>query len=1177
VFGSLDEGVEGSALEEAVECGGNEPSTSLSSDGVQIFVVGSDNTEDVYLINTPDKDIEREVSRSPVSVSSVMLKSNSLIGESQESSEVSKSLDLTQSVPSSTITFAANQEEDLISLCQQENSGNFLKESSKNVGLEVNNSLALNTSTSKSVQISKGSSSIKDSLSAVLSSKHFTLNSKTKPRLPLKMHLPRNFLGEGTVVRTDRGDMIAHNLSSITKYRQTDPNGQKTVLQNIASIFGPAVKVLQPVESKKQPEISTITKRFSILPCDDCGATLHSERSLQIHYRRYHKEWNDECFVCGKKFLNMQYVRSHIQEIHSKEESFQCRLCSYKCSVLKEFLKHRKVHDKSQVCDKCGRKYIIPKLFKKHILNCKIEKESEVKRNSTCVFNSSNKRECEKEKDNHLPDFNDFDMECKKKGKKVNKSDGAEVKTKVNESNSSLNKIHTQKKYKKSSLDEGIKNDMEFKIESHHYHQQIKKMTRLQNTHRRSRICRDRTHRCYLCFKLFSTAADLDAHKENYHLAKSDRPVRVKTYLTLDEKDEEDLVEHSASFKDESFLDENSEKVLVKEEPMYLTEEFENVTIILDESMKSTRVIKPLCIACQAHTKTDFRKSCKWFNTIPDSHQLNVLKKFQQFLPCIIDSNALMEPWVLCKKCALLIDKIADMEDKLNSMKYDLMSRFRGRPEVEHNSEDHCNINENIYPEVEESSRKMHSSGTYILEIKEGLGKHLSDIEAFMKDTCEIMEITKPQKRPGRPRKQEQEKLIPVLVSDDEERVCMKDMVKYITKGIINEREKNFVGTSKAEASIKEEIRETSSSGVIPKKKLIEKHTNTIEIVQIKEEPIDNNLGNLGSNSESILWDEIPNNSPTPLSTLQDELFVENSNVQRKYQLYSESFSAEVKSVDRNVKDLDRGSERGQVILSDPCDDVLNNGISNTVLPEHSLPTPYSNTTENCIDGKVSQNHITFEGNKSDVSAGFESRDEITMPLNKHNRVDPEIILISHNTEECKDLQSSSTTSREDKHACDGKHLKQSKTATKHSQIRAEREKMCSRVEGNSVKPWICNECQKGFSTQRGACEHYAASHKGQNFSCDHCSASYVRKRDLIGHYNKVHLNIQPYKCRVPECSSKFSSHSALYRHLQSSHSKDSDTVFSCHICCATFAKKRYRDAHIQVCASKASDNEPLE
>lgn len=50
-----------------------------------------------------------------------------------------------------------------------------------------------------------------------------------------------NSLGDGMVIHTDRGEMIAHNLSSVAEFKQTGPNGQKTTLQNIASICGSVV------------------------------------------------------------------------------------------------------------------------------------------------------------------------------------------------------------------------------------------------------------------------------------------------------------------------------------------------------------------------------------------------------------------------------------------------------------------------------------------------------------------------------------------------------------------------------------------------------------------------------------------------------------------------------------------------------------------------------------------------------------------------------------------------------------------------------------------------------------------------------------------------------------------------------------------------------------------------
>ncbi|XP_045606857.2 uncharacterized protein [Procambarus clarkii] len=1175
---------ESSALEEveAVECGGSEASSSVGDDQVQIFVVGGNSTEDVFLINTPDR-AGKDAAQSPVSVSSVMLKSNTLVDIAQDSSEISEHTYMGPSISSSSIAKSSkDHEEDLVPICQQEDSnsnGHSLNDSSKMDDLEVEKSLVQNMSTSKPIEMSVASLSTQDPLLTITPNfkQCILLNPKTKKRLPLKMHLPRKSLGEGKIVQTDRGDMIAHNLSSVAKYQQKGPNGQNTILQNIASVFGSVVKVLRPVEEEKEPKENIITNRFSILTCEECGATLHSERSLQIHCRRYHKEWNDECFVCGAKFLNAQYVRSHIQAVHSKETSFQCRLCLFKCSVLKEFLKHRKNHEKSQ-CNKCGKKYIMHKLFKEHVINCKVKEKVESKRKS--LSNLANKKESSKEEDHQWSDFEDeFNSEYRKRGKKLKKVDSPVVNDKVVESNSTLNTVPNIKKSTKNvSGEEAIKCDGEFKIKSKHYNQQIEKMSVDQNFHRTNRTSRDRTHRCYLCFKLFSTAASLEAHKENYHLAKSDRPVRVKTDLRLDEKDEEDLVESSAAGESESLFSGAPDQVVVKEEPMDFKEEFENVTIILDECMKSTHVIKPLCIACKAHTNTDFRKSSNWFNKIPDGHQSNALKKFQQFLPYVIDSQSIIEPWVLCKKCALLIDKIADMENKLNSMKCDLMSRLNGTTGHKHHLEiQHCNMKENTdLSEVacdREGSKKISNIDIDILEMNEGIGKSLADIEAYMKETCEIMEITKPRKGPGRPRRQEIEKLTPVLVSEEEERACMTNMVKYITKGIIKkERESSSLCSMETEGT-EMQCKETS--------------TKINEQVLIKSEPIENCFRSVLPNSESMFWDDTASSSLSSLTTLQeDTLLVVNSNINKeKFTLGSLSAQVIKKELKMSDKELDRRSIRNfQTEVLDDCDQNSNciSEVSNTLPPDNS-PAFFSNTTHalHVADENTTKNHEIFKGKKHDMPACTEPRDVNTNLMANCDGDDTQDGMakivddpeISTSTDEHKDLQLSRVPSEEREVTGVGNQLKV--LGKKRSQMREEREKMCYRTEGTSKKPWICSECHKGFSTQRGACDHYAASHKGQSFSCDHCSASYVRKRDLIGHYNKVHFNIKPYKCKIPECTEIFSTHNDLYRHLQSVHSVQNDASFDCHICSATFAKKRYRDAHVTVCVSKSGDAEP--
>lgn len=647
------------------------------------------------------------------------------------------------------------------------------------------------------------------------------------------------------------------------------------------------------------------------------------------------------------------------------EESFECRLCSYKCTVLKEILRHRKIHEKSQVCDKCGKKYITPKLFRDHVLSCKVKGKTDSKIKPVCLASSVNERETKKEKENQGSDMDDdLDMECTEQGKK----DG--IAEKIDENNSALSTLHNRKKSSKNSSDvENIKNDVEFKVKSKHYHQQIKRMTVEQKYQRTNRAGRDRTHRCYLCFKLFSTVAELDAHKESYHLAKSDRPVRVKTDATLDEK--EDLVESPGSLFGETL-----EEVQVKVEPTDLLEEFENVTIILDESMKSTHVIKPLCIACKVHTNTDFRKFSKWFNKIPHRDQSDALKKFQQFFPCVIDTQSLVEPWVLCKKCVLLIDKISDMEDKLNSVKYDLISRLRGTAEDQHivdqnSAPDKC---PNQTTSGGENSGETHDINLTKFKMTEGIGKSLADIEAYMKDTCEIMEITKPRKRPGRPRKQEKEKLTPVLVSDEEERACVKGMVKYITKDIIKKEKENMIDSGvKNELGRVCKVEVCSKEAKCHEKQLTRKPNTTLEQVQIKEEPLQNDFDNYIPNSESASWDEGTSKSLGSLTDIQEEHFyVENSDLRKKDQSNSEScLDVLMKRVEGKVEDSHIGHQEGcQMHCEDESNLNSENGceISDSVSSEH-LPLPSDSTVRELDkdDNVTLQGHTAFKRKKLEI------------------------------------------------------------------------------------------------------------------------------------------------------------------------------------------------------------------
>lgn len=674
--------------------------------------------------------------------------------------------------------------------------------------------------------------------------------------------------------------------------------------------------------------------------------------------RRYHQEWHDECSLCGEKFYSASYVRLHIQKVHSQDTSFQCRLCSYESNELKAIIKHQKVHGKCQSCEKCGKKYKTPKVFRAHVANCKgsLKMESRVpsKRKGTQVGTSSDgSSQRDEDTDAGVHEVSG-EPQAKHQKIEVNVTENREVSSP--ETYSPTKAVQTKRRYGKvCQAEEGVKKkDAEFKPTSKHYHQQILKMTVEQRPTRHSARGRDRTHRCYLCFKLFSTANELDTHKESYHQVKSARPVRVRTDASLEEDDDE--------FTSTTSVNANSchthEDVVIKEEPLEFAEEYENVTIILDNVMKSTHVVKPLCIACKAVTNTDYRKSSKWFSKVPDDDHSEALKRFEQFFPCAIDPKKLMVPWVICKKCVLLIDKIADMEEKLNSMKSDLMLRLRGSDkDFSDNQSDlaQSDLTENI---SSLSVDNMGLSGQG--ELAEGIGKSLADIEAYMKDTCEIMEITKLRKRPGRPRKQQAEKLTPVIVSGDEEEdepTSINEVVKIVAKGLKKETKAPSV-----EVACKNWKGSTQIS-----------HKDAEEncLARVKEEPVHDGFEDIMPGADSSSWDEIGSNSLACLTNLQEEDFLIGSTKVRKggdstSQLYTEQNS----SIESSATEASQDDEHLGQTAGKPCDnDATDQGLSK-LKPEKR---PDNVTLE-----KKPDMPLVFETGDSSESQSSKSRDKET-------------------------------------------------------------------------------------------------------------------------------------------------------------------------------------------------------
>jgi len=116
-----------------------------------------------------------------------------------------------------------------------------------------------------------------------------------------------------------------------------------------------------------------------------------------------------------------------------------------------------------------------------------------------------------------------------------------------------------------------------------------------------------------------------------------------------------------------------------------------------------------------------------------------------------------------------------------------------------------------------------------------------------------------------------------------------------------------------------------------------------------------------------------------------------------------------------------------------------------------------------------------------------------------------------------------------------------------------------SQIHKTTGSQFLCEQCSKCFTTRQGLYCH-KKQHMGQAaYTCDKCTKAFMTKDHFIGHTNRFHLKIKPFKCR--KCDSSFYCSSAM-----SAHEKTcvGDKSFHCSLCESAFASKKVLDDHMQ-------------
>lgn len=96
-------------------------------------------------------------------------------------------------------------------------------------------------------------------------------------------------------------------------------------------------------------------KNFS---CHICRFKFVAKREPNKHIREHTGKYLHICNFCKCKFSRKSHLTNHVKYIHTKEKTFSCHICNFKCVTNSDLKKHLKKHtgEKPFICDMCDYK-----------------------------------------------------------------------------------------------------------------------------------------------------------------------------------------------------------------------------------------------------------------------------------------------------------------------------------------------------------------------------------------------------------------------------------------------------------------------------------------------------------------------------------------------------------------------------------------------------------------------------------------------------------------------------------------------------------------------------------------------------------------------------------------------------------------------------------------------------
>lgn len=113
--------------------------------------------------------------------------------------------------------------------------------------------------------------------------------------------------------------------------------------------------------------------------------------------------------------------------------------------------------------------------------------------------------------------------------------------------------------------------------------------------------------------------------------------------------------------------------------------------------------------------------------------------------------------------------------------------------------------------------------------------------------------------------------------------------------------------------------------------------------------------------------------------------------------------------------------------------------------------------------------------------------------------------------------------------------------------------------ENQTVKPFICSVCGRGYKWKYNLMTHMRLHSEGKRFRCPVCIKSFQFRSEIVKHM-RVHMREKPFSCSI--CGTTFKVKEALKSHMKI-HTEE--TTFSCSVCGRTYNWKCNLITHMRL------------